>query len=148
MAFTLQAIIAVQGALPDALPAPLRMVSLQFGLAMVPLHGQALRALGIPSLPLTIREADAVPTSLANLCALLSQAGPLVYVEAEYFGGMGTQASAAFAHGQLAGAKVVAQDAINRALQFLGVSKGDAFDEFEAVGLNAHRSTDTWLESA
>jgi hypothetical protein len=35
---------------------------------------------------------------------------------------------------------------INGALRFLGVSKGEAADEFEAIGLHLHRWIKDWLK--
>jgi hypothetical protein len=36
----------------------------------------------------------------------------------------------------------------NRVLRALGATRGDAIDEFEAVGLNLFRSTEDWVKIA
>jgi hypothetical protein len=36
---------------------------------------------------------------------------------------------------------------LNRALRELGVARGEAFDEFDAVGLGKHRHTEDWLKA-
>ena len=38
-----------------------------------------------------------------------------------------------------------AQWPFSRALRELGVARGDAFDEFDAVGLGKYRNTEDWL---
>ena len=80
-------------------------------------------------------------------------AGPIGYLEAEYFGGMGMQWAALWSGGSLvAGPHVLADgepfppagSPISRVLAELGVERGDHFDEFDAVGLLRHRDTDGW----
>jgi hypothetical protein len=74
--------------------------------------------------------------------------GPLVYVEARFYAGVGTQASVGWCDGALRHGPVVAPDAINRALRFLGVQPQDGKDEFDTVGLGRRRSTDDWTREA
>ena len=86
------------------------------------------------------------PPALLKLCEDLSKRETIAYVEAEIFGGAGTQAYIIFSKGKQIGLPVVSDDAINQALRLLGVSKAGAVDEFEAVGLGRYRSTDEWLK--
>lgn len=72
--------------------------------------------------------------------------GAFAYVEAEFFGGAGTQASVGFRDGQVAQGPVMARDAINQALRFLGVTASEGKDEFDTVGLGKHRSTVEWFD--
>jgi hypothetical protein len=92
----------------------------------------------------------------------LSRGGAVAYVEAEFFGGTGSQAAVVWRDGAVVLPPTVTTDepgergerielgdpdwAINRALQVLGASAEGAIDEFEAVGLRAHRDTEDWLE--
>jgi hypothetical protein len=76
----------------------------------------------------------------------LSQNRTIAYIEAEVFGGSGTQASVIFTNGVQVGQPIVDHDAISQALRNLGVTKGSAIDEFEAVGLGRHRNTEEWLK--
>lgn len=146
MAFTLQAIVAKTGALPPELPNGLRSAPLAAGVDLIPLGKDALKANGFPFLPLTDEGQQGLPASLAKLCEQLSAACSLAYIEAEYFGGVGTQAQALFSAGNSVGAVVISGTAINDALRYLGVDRGEAADEFEAAGLGLHRDTDGWLK--
>ena len=98
-----------------------------------------------------------LPTGFDRLLANWSTCGPVAYVEADYFGGVGTQVAAVWDGGQLVLGPVVEsvrplapQDPspISRALRRLGVSARGQFDEFEAAGLGRHRQMEDWLEGA
>jgi len=85
---------------------------------------------------------------LVALLTDLSLQGPVGYVETDYFGGVGTQAAAAFSDGVpivvvgAADISPVAQTlgAINAAMRALGVMRRKSRDEFDAVGLGQFRS--------
>jgi hypothetical protein len=111
---------------------------------MVPLGETAQKTYEFPFCPLIDGGSTELPPSLLSLCLQLSDRGPVVYVEAEFFGGVGTQAYALFSPGE-SGAVLVSDTAINQALSWLGVSANGAFDEFEAVGLDQHRDTEEWV---
>ena len=70
--------------------------------------------------------------------------GTLVYVEAQFYSGAGTQASVGWRDGALRHGPVAAPDAINRALRFLGVEPAAGKDEFETIGLGRRRATHEW----
>lgn len=44
------------------------------------------------------------------------------------------------------GGGVVADDAVNAALRWLGVTAADGRDEFATVGLDRNRDTEAWLD--
>ncbi|MEE6259166.1 hypothetical protein V1633_11790 [Plantactinospora sonchi] len=76
------------------------------------------------------------------------------YVEADYFGGTGSQQAVLWADGRLAlGPLSVAEgqpvpaagSPISQVLRRLGVDRAGHHDEFAAVGLGRHRSTRDWL---
>jgi hypothetical protein len=123
----------------------LKTVQLPQGIEMVPLGSSAQEHFGISVCPLTDEGPAELPGPLAELCGKLSAHGKVAYVEAEIFGGDGTQAHALFEGGEAVALPVVADDAINQALRALGVTVGGAHDEFDAVGLGLHRKTDAWL---
>ncbi|MGW2255270.1 hypothetical protein ACWCXH_34565 [Kitasatospora sp. NPDC001660] len=85
--------------------------------------------------------------------AAWSKASPIACVEAEFFGGTGTQRAAVWSDGRLELGPLTSAfelftaegSPISRALRQLGarVEEGRT-DEFGAVGLDAHRSTDGW----
>jgi hypothetical protein len=81
----------------------------------------------------------------------------VAYVEADYFGGVGSQVAALWDAGQLVLGPVVRPEhrrtrgdlsPISQALRRLGVSARGHVDEFDAVGLGQHRHVEDWLEDA
>ena len=144
MAYTLQAIVGDAVVLAPV-PSTLRGVPLPQNLVLIPLTDAVRSEHGdIPSLPFTDDTDDGdrvIPESLATLCRTLSAHGKIAYVEAEFFGGVGTQAVVLAERGAVIRGPDVGESAINVALRFLGVSRGAARDEFDAVDLGRHRGT-------
>lgn len=145
MSYTLQALIAKSGVLPEFLPFELVRIQLQNGFELVPVTSKIRDVYGIAFCPLTDEGDEDLPVRLHKLCELLSACGEVAYLEAEIIGGVGMQAYALFSRGNAIGSPVVAQSAINAALARLGVERGEALDEFESVGLDLHRDTDQWV---
>jgi hypothetical protein len=145
MAYTLQALVMKSGSLCAPLPGALKVVPLSAGVDLIPFNATALKALGLPFLPLTDEGGARLPIAISKLCEKLSAHSSLAYIEAEFFGGSGTQAHAIYSAGKSIGEPVVSESSINDALRYLGISKGDSLDEFEAVGLARHRNTESWL---
>ncbi|MFE6871921.1 hypothetical protein ACFVFS_35950 [Kitasatospora sp. NPDC057692] len=162
MSYELQALIgpaelvAVAAAeVSAARPRPLAQ-----GLALIPATPEFLAALRFgDEEPISPGAAgfDWFSDGLERRLAAWSKAGPIACVEADYFGGTGTQRAALWADGRLAlGPLVVAELAafppegspISRVLRRLGVRLTDtdpaAHDEFDAAGLGAHRATAAW----
>jgi len=92
------------------------------------------------------------------LARRVSHTGPIAYLEAEMFGGVGTQATVVWLNGEVWLGPATTQFgwpppdratnphwAINQALRQLGVTRGAAFDEFDAAGLGRHRHTGDWV---
>lgn len=135
--YCLQAVIVTESARS-------RLLDAIEGARLVPL-GQ-----GLSLMPVTETRFDTGP--LADC----SEHGAVAYVEAEYFGGAGTQSAQVWEGGEtVLGPLHVDEDEpvpadgspISQALRRLGVLKGDHFDEFDAVGLGRHRYTDGWLSA-
>ena len=148
MAYTLQALITEEAAARMASPAAAFVVSLPQGKAMIPLSGPMREMHGIPFLPLTDEGHEDVPKSIADIVFPMAKIANVAYVEAEFFGGNGTQACVTWGPTSTASQVFVDTHAINKALQFLGVRKGDHHDEFDAMGLGRHRSTEDWEDAA
>ena len=74
----------------------------------------------------------------------VSVVDPVAYVEAEFFGGTGSQSAIAWSGGSRVLGPLHGKDAINQILRFCGVRRDGAHDEFDAVGLGRHRHTDDW----
>ena len=143
MAYTLQAFIGDAAVMGTAVPNAAVVVPLPQGMAMIPLSRTVRDAYNIPSLPLMHGEV-VVPENIAAIAMGLAQAGKVAYVEAEFFGGDGTQASTTWDVDGVVSSPLVDPNAINFALRFLGVTVGDYHDEFDALGLGRHRQTECW----
>ncbi|MFI0405819.1 hypothetical protein [Actinomadura sp. 3N508] len=125
-----------------------RVISVGQGISLLPLTGALLDE---------VVELDGdwkVPADFGRVLADCSATGPVAYVEAEYFGGTGSQAAQVWDAGEIVlGPLHVAEgerwpeagSPISQALRRLGVDKGEHFDEFDAVGLGRHRDTGGWL---
>jgi hypothetical protein len=85
---------------------------------------------------------------LVDLLRLASRNGEIAYIETEYHGGTGGQGAVAFRDGEMIGSPDWREaGAINVALSKLGVAhRADRRDAFEAVGLGAFRSNDSFRE--
>lgn len=94
------------------------------------------------------------PAGFGDALAACSVNGPVAYVEADFFGGVGTQCAQVWDGGTVVLGPLLLEEAeqppaagspISQALRQLGVAKGNHFDEFDAVGLGRHRETSGWL---
>ncbi|WP_457513581.1 hypothetical protein [Streptomyces sp. TE33382] len=97
------------------------------------------------------------PTGFDRLLSACSEAGPVAYIEADYFGGAGTQNAQVWDAGKIVLGPLrlavgepspATGTPISQALQRLGAAKGNHVDEFSAVGLGRHRDTVDWLSPA
>ncbi len=90
------------------------------------------------------------PAPLVTVLSQLSQRGTVAYVEADFFGGRGDQHCVVWRGGdiKLGPLNTKGRGAINKALSRLGAKRQPFRDEFEAVGLNRHRSNEDWLAAA
>lgn len=115
------------------------------GLRLIPLEDDDMQLLATDFIQ-PIEGFNYLTQNLMGVCAKYSLNGPLVYLETEYFGGMGNQAAAAFANGELVPPSPVSgQGAINKALRSVGVISTIAgVDEFDFVGLSRYRHTSDW----
>lgn len=153
--YCLQAVIAAEpvlrelvGSVQDA-----HVVPLGQHLSILPMANALFDAITVVGAP----ELDGFLKAPAGFgCALTacSSLGPVAYVEAEYFGGTGTQfvqvwdaRKVVLSPMQLAdrGPEQFGSSPISQALRRLGAVKGDHIDEFDAVGLGRHRDTNDWL---
>jgi hypothetical protein len=145
MSYVLQAIIGLQECFQGVTSDRLASIQMNCGLRMVPLTREVCEHYGIGHLPLTDDGVQTFPEALATVCCELSRNGLVAYLEAEFFGGTGTQAHVLFRDGHMLGIPVIAEDAINRALKAFNVPVGASHDEFAAVGLGRCRNTEDWL---
>ncbi len=131
-----------------ALSADLHVVTLNQGIRLIPLPDDVLDALPVaPTGDIKTKIFTHLTAPLAALITHLSQAERVAYVEAEYFGGTGTQAAAVWDGGRLIwGPRRAQQDPVNHALRLLGVRRTASQDEFQCAGLDRHRHLHDWLE--
>ncbi|MEU4522154.1 hypothetical protein AB0F52_25980 [Amycolatopsis sp. NPDC024027] len=129
------------------------IVPLTQRLCLLPMTDALFDAVTVAGAP-TLDAFWKAPTGFGRALAACSAGGPITYVEADYFGGSGTQSAQVWDGGQVAlgplhlatGKPIPAEGSpISRALRRLGVIKGKYFDEFDAVGLGRHRETGDWL---
>ncbi|MFF4444825.1 hypothetical protein [Streptomyces sp. NPDC001502] len=155
MTYVLQAVIAgdelLRVALRD-LPAA-RVAPLGQGLSLAPMTGKLFAAVADGT------DVDhlgfwRLPGGFDRLLAEWSTAGPLAYVEAEYFGGVGEQHAAVWAGGAITLGPLHVQEGqptppagspISQALRRLGVLTSATEDEFSAAGLGRHRHSEGWI---
>ena len=145
MSYTLQAFIGDFSELEQKLPSGLTVVSLDQGKALIPLTDEVREVYEIPFLPLTNEDQVEIAPSIKAIAERFK--GPIAYIEAEFFGGDGTQASAIWKGHKLIFGPVVNASAINDALWRLGVVKDGHHDEFDALALGTHRDTNDWARS-
>ncbi|MGW8327449.1 hypothetical protein ACWGLE_06030 [Streptomyces sp. NPDC055897] len=155
MGYDLQAVIAEGEALRGAardLPAA-RLASIGQGLSLMPMtaavfdsvaDGSGVGALGFWRLPGGFEKA----------LAAWSAGGPVAYVEAEYFGGVGEQRAAVWDGGTIVLGPLHVEEGqpfppagspISQALRRLGVVASAGEDEFSAVALDRHRHGEAWI---
>ncbi len=95
--------------------------------------------------------------SIRDLAVQLSRTAPVAYIEVDFFGGTGTQASIAWRDEQVvfgpikyefeAGTEEPPRERwpVNAALAAIGATPGNSIDEFDALRLGQHRHTEDWL---
>jgi hypothetical protein len=144
MAYTIQAFIGDLLDIEQNAPSGLAIVSLVQGKALIPLTDNIREQYQIPFLPMTDEgvKVKGIPPSIESFAEHFN--GPVAYIEAEFFGGDGSQASAIWMrHSRIFG-PLVEMSAINKALRLLGVTKSGLHDEFAALDLGRHRDTNRW----
>ncbi|WP_055630889.1 hypothetical protein [Streptomyces hirsutus] len=153
--YCLQAVIATESTLRELAGSTTeaRIVPLSQDLWLLPMTDALFDAVTVAGAP----ELDGfwkAPAGLDRLLTKCSETGPVAYIEADYFGGAGTQTAQVWDAGHVVlGPLRLAQGEpwpktgtpISQALRRLGAAKGNHVDEFAAVGLGRHRDTDDWL---
>lgn len=121
---------------------------LRDGLRLVPLNDDSLDAFGF-DFSRTISGFTFLCSEFIDFLAEFSHHGPLIYFETEYFGGMGSQAAAAFLAGSVfPPSPISGEGSINSALRSIGIVATTGHDEFDYIGLSRYRYTADWIEAA
>ena len=146
MSYTIQAIIARNDIKQEVEEIQLPFVDMPFSMILIPLPFEYVSENEIPFLPLTDEGSSSIGEKLANICLSLSNNSKIAYIEAEFFGGEGTQACSLYENGIEVDNPIISSKAINYALQWLGVKSDRDRDEFDLFGLGAHRNTEDWIK--
>jgi hypothetical protein len=154
MGYTLEAILGTETVLRTAVShEPAVVVPLRQGMALVPMTDELFDAVTDGSSE-PLLGFWKLPGGGDKLLARWSMTGPVGYVEADIFGGVGTQRAALWTNGQVVlGPLSVGEQPpwpgagspISQVLARLGVDRAGYVDEFAAVGLAEHRDTEDWL---
>ena len=157
MSYELQAVlgsaITLRGVLGRQAEVPAVLVPLHQNVAMVPMTDELFDVVinGAPESPLGFWK---LPGGFDWVLAGWSTSGPIGYVEAEYFGGVGGQRAVLWVGGHLVFGPLSVEEGqvwpaegspISQILARLGVDRSGHHDEFDAVGLAEHRHTADWL---
>lgn len=148
MSYEISAFIGRQERLPAVEGAPMQIVSLAQGMALVP------RTLALSGwlrqhhtgVPRTRPGFEFLSEPVYQLGVRLSAGGAVAYVEGFDFGNVGGQSAIVWSDGRVVMEPLHSFNAIDRALRLLGVEKGGQYDEFDALGLGRHRKTERWIE--
>ncbi|MFD5910672.1 hypothetical protein ACFWHL_18350 [Streptomyces massasporeus] len=155
MSYDLRAVIADQEVLRIAtrdLPAA-RLASIGQGLSLMPMTDALCAAVadGGGGGTWGFRR---FPGGFEKVLAGWSAGGPVAYVEAEYFGGVGEQRAVVWDAGAIVLGPLHVEEGepfspagspVSQALRRSGVVTGAAGDEFAAVGLDRHRHSEAWV---
>jgi prepilin-type processing-associated H-X9-DG protein len=154
MGYILEAVIGPERVLTEAVrdqPAAV-LVKLGQGIAMVPMTDELFAAVtdATSDRPLGFWK---LPGGFERVLSDWSSAGPVGYVEAEFFAGDGRQRAALWADGHVAVGPLTVDEGrrfaeagspISQLLRHLGVQRDADHDEFDSVGLGRHRHTAEW----
>jgi hypothetical protein len=155
--YCLQAAIATEPVLRDLAGTirEARIVPIGQQLCLLPMTDALAVAINVPGAPVLDGFWKA-PAGFGDALAACSIQGPVAFVEADFFGGVGTQIALVWDGGKLVlGPLLLAEgeplptigSPISQALRHLGAVRGTHFDEFDAVSLGRHRQTEHWLPS-
>lgn len=157
MSFELRALVAPKKTL-EAVAARLpgaKVAELAEGLGLLPLPA-ALEAALKPEDRKPVLDGLRLGERVSGLAREASKAGPIAYVEADYSAGRDFQGAVLFSGGGVSWGPrcdraawdprepAMTERPVNAALRALGVQRGDYGDEWDAVALARHSTTESW----
>ena len=149
--YVLEAVIARESVL-RSLNLPARIVQLDQGWSMLPMTRAVIDAVAVEG-GAKLDGFSQAPAGFEAVVVAGSAHGPLAYVEADFFGGAGSQYAQVWDGGKSVLGPLLMDEAdepppggspISRALRHLGVVATGS-DEFDAVGLGRQRETEDWI---
>ena len=149
MAYTLAAFVIMSSAADEAVKSfsSAVVVPLDQGLSLIPLTEAftvALKAQYGAGLDIVFEDLSSLAGSAAHWAAQASHTSPVAFLEAEFFGGWGSQAGIGWQTGQIVFGPLEANHAINEALRWLGAKPDEGMDEFDTLRLGRYRATEEW----
>ena len=105
--------------------------------ALIPLSSMSEKFKGFSIAPF-----EELTPNIKKLARDLSFYGKCAFIETSYHGGFGLQASIVWENGGCVFEPIQAEDAINRALSFMGIRCHDGKDEFDTAHLGWYRSNE------
>jgi hypothetical protein len=149
MAYTLEAFVTKSSTADEAIKSfsSAVVVPLEQGVSLIPLTDTFTIELEAKYGPGPNFEFEDLPTltgSAAKWAEQISHTGPVAFLEAEFFGGQGSQAAIGWQAGKIAFGPLQAGHAINQALHWLEITPAGQTDEFDTLRLGRYRSTEKW----
>jgi hypothetical protein len=148
MAYELKALLAkVQTFKAAELRYP--VVRLSHGMALLPLTETIINLIGVKRFPLQDFYQITVDSNLDKLGVSLSLFGPVAFIQANIFGGIGDQASMVWSGGERIRLEV-SKKAINNAIEDIDedIWEPSSGDEFDTLDLGRFRYTSEWGDIA
>ncbi len=157
----IQALVARRNVLTETVTSHpgsvVRLLPQVYGL--VPLTDDFSASLSATDLPLhdpLPMPAEEIPPGVCAYAARLSMQGPVAFIATYIFGGTGGQDAVVWDRGEIVATFHEDEDSmsawpdssISRALRYMGVVAQPSEDEFDALGLGTHRSTEDWAKGS
>ncbi len=124
----------------------IKIVPLLDGYSLIPLTEDTLKLINDDDEVFLINGYSNLSVKLYSILMQFSQIDKIGYIEAEYFGGEGSQSAILIENGKAVFESIRQQDSINILLKQMGVKKKFLKDRFEYIGLNKCKNTSDWLK--
>ncbi len=155
MTYQLQALLASISTLEAAKQndSDLTVVPLRQGIGIIPIPYSLIKQKRSQEIPLEPGQLFRFMDDwIVQILKTTSFVDLIAYIEVDYFGGTGHQAAVLWKAGKITLGPLwdekspLRRKPINRVLKRMGVKLEDHIDQFDEVGLGAHRWTDDWLK--
>lgn len=125
-----------------------KLVKLEQGICLIPMTGELYDQINDFTISEDINGFVYLTTNIENQILKAIGNHSIAYIEAEYFSGNGGQKAIIWKDNKRLSVFPDNQDAINKVLQFLGVTADKRKDEFDTIGLGRYRNMEGWIEAS
>lgn len=125
-----------------------KICNLQQNISLIPMTGELYDEINNFISSDDINSFAYLTTNVEKEVLQVIEDSPLAYIEAEYFGSNGGQRGIIWKENQRHSILSYSHEAINKVLQFLGVSAQKRRDEFDTIGLGRFREMEEWIEAS